>query len=46
MLGYESGNGLGFEGGIKKFSLELNDVTDVNTNLEYDGIYLNGYYHF
>ena len=46
MLGYESGNGLGFEGGIKKFSLELNDVTNVNTNLEYDGIYLNGYYHF
>jgi outer membrane protein len=46
MLGYESGTGLGIEGGIKKFSLELNDVTDINTNLEYDGIYLNGYYHF
>ena len=46
MLGYESGNGLGIEGGIKKFSLELNDVTDVNTNLEYDGFYLNGYYLF
>jgi len=46
MLGFESDSGLGFEGGIKKFSLELNDVTDVNTNLEYDGIYLNGYYHF
>jgi len=46
MLGYESDSGLGFEGGIKKFSLELNDVTDVNTDLEYDGIYLNGYYRF
>jgi len=46
MLGYESEGGLGFEGGIKKFSLELNDVTDVNANVEYDGIYLNGYYHF
>jgi len=46
MLGYEADSGLGFEGGIKKFSLELNDVTDINTNLEYDGIYLNGYYHF
>ena len=46
MLGYESDSGLGIEGGIRKFSLELNDVTDVNTNLEYDGIYLNGYYHF
>jgi len=46
MLGYESDSGLGFEGGYKKFSLELNDVTDINADLEYDGIYLNGYYHF
>ncbi|MEE8366538.1 MAG: TIGR04219 family outer membrane beta-barrel protein, partial [Gammaproteobacteria bacterium] len=46
MLGYESDSGLGFEGGIKKFSLELNDVNNLNTNLEYDGIYLNGYIHF
>jgi outer membrane protein len=46
MLGYESDSGLGFEGGYKKFSLELNDVTDINTDLEYDGIYLNGYYRF
>ena len=46
MLGYESGTGLGLEGGIKKFSLELDDVNNLNTNLEYDGIYLNGYLHF
>ncbi len=46
MLGYESDSGLGFEGGYKKFSLEINDVTDVNADLEYDGIYLNGYYNF
>ena len=46
MLGYASDRGLGIEGGIKKFSLELNDITDANTNLEFDGIYLNGYYHF
>jgi len=46
MLGYESGSGLGIEGGIKKFSLELDDVNNLNTNLEYDGIYLNGYFHF
>ena len=46
MLGYESDSGLGFEGGYKKFSLELNDVTDINADLEYDGIYLNGYFHF
>jgi outer membrane protein len=46
MLGFESDSGLGFEGGIKKFSLEINDVTDINADLEYDGIYLNGYYNF
>ena len=46
MLGYQSNSGLGFEGGYKKFSLEINDVTDVNADLEYDGIYLNGYYNF
>jgi outer membrane protein len=46
MLGYESGSGLGLEGGIKKFSLELEDVNNLNSNLEYDGIYLNGYIHF
>ena len=46
MLGYESGSGLGIEGGIKKFSLELDDINNINTDLEYDGIYLNGYLHF
>ncbi len=46
MLGYESDSGLGFEGGIKKFSLEINDVTDINADLEYDGVYLNGYFRF
>jgi len=46
MLGYESGSGLGIEGGIKKFSLELEDINNINTDLEYDGIYLNGYFRF
>jgi len=46
MLGFESDSGLGIEGGIKKFSLEINDVTDINADLEYDGFYLNGYYRF
>jgi len=46
MLGYESGSGLGIEGGIKKFSLELDDINNLNADLEYDGIYLNGYLHF
>jgi len=34
MLGYESGNGLGMEGGIKYFSLELDDVNNLDTNLK------------
>ncbi len=46
MVGYESKIGLGIEGGIKTFSLELDDAADLNTNLEYDGVYLNGYFHF
>jgi len=46
MIGYESKLGLGIEGGIKSFNLELDDASNLNTNLEYDGIFLNGYYHF
>jgi outer membrane protein len=46
MLGYESGSGLGIEGGIKSFSVELNDSESLNTNLEYDGVFLNGYFNF
>jgi outer membrane protein len=45
-LGYESGSGLGVEGGLKTFSLELDDVDNLDTNLKYDGLYLNGYFHF
>jgi outer membrane protein len=46
MLGYESGTGLGIEGGIKSFSVELNDSDTLNTDLEYDGLFLNGYFNF
>ncbi len=45
-LGYESGSGLGIEGGVKTFSLELDDADDLDTNIEYDGAYINGYFHF
>ena len=45
-LGYESDNGLGFEGGLKSFSLELDDSDNLKNDLEYDGIFLNGYIHF
>ena len=46
MVGYESKSGLGIEGGIKSFNIELDDVNNLNTNLEYDGLYFNGYIHF
>ncbi|MDH3388702.1 MAG: TIGR04219 family outer membrane beta-barrel protein [Gammaproteobacteria bacterium] len=46
MLGYESGNGLGVEGGYKSFSLELDNANNLATDLEYDGLYLNGYFNF
>ncbi len=46
LLGYESGTGLGIEGGIKYFSLELNHADSLDTDLEYDGLFLNGYINF
>ncbi len=46
MLGYDTGNGIGVEGGYKRFSLELNDVNSLDTDLRYDGLYLNGYFNF
>ena len=45
-LGYESGSGLGIEGGVKTFSLDLDDADDLDTDIEYDGAYVNGYFHF
>lgn len=46
MLGYDSGNGIGVEGGFKYFSLDLDDVDQPDADLEYDRIYLNGYFNF
>jgi outer membrane protein len=46
MLGYESGTGLGIEGGFKYFSLDLDNVDEPDTDLEYDGVFLNGYINF
>jgi outer membrane protein len=45
-LGYASGNGIGIEGGIKSFAVQLNDTNNLNTDLEYDGLFVNGYYNF
>jgi len=46
LLGYQSGTGLGIEGGIKYFSLELNDADNLDNDFEYDGLFLNGYINF
>ncbi len=46
MLGYDSGSGLGVEGGYKSFSLNLDNSDSLDSNLEYDGLYLNGYFNF
>jgi len=46
MLGYQSDNGARVEGGVKIFSLDLNDSNDVDGNLEYDGLFINGYIPF
>jgi len=46
MMGYDSGNGLGVEGGFKYFSLDLDDVDSLENELEYDGVFLNGYFNF
>jgi len=46
LLGYKAENGLRVEGGIKIFSLDLNQSNDVDASLEYDGLFLNGYIPF
>ncbi len=46
MMGYESGTGLGIEGGYKYFSLDLDNAETADTELEYDGVFLNGYINF
>ena len=45
-LGYISKIGFGIEGGIKTFSVELDDADDLDTDLEYDGAFVNGFFNF
>ncbi len=45
-LGYESKIGFGIEGGIKTFSVELDDADDLDSDLEYDGAFVNGFFSF
>ncbi len=45
-LGYESKIGFGIEGGVRTFSLELDDADNLDSDLEYDGAFVNGFFHF
>lgn len=45
-LGYESDSGLGVEGGYKYYSLELDGRNNLDTDIKYDGLFLNGYINF
>ena len=46
LIGYESSIGLGIEGGLKTFSIDLDNADNIDTNVEYEGLYLNGFFHF
>ncbi|MFT7495898.1 MAG: outer membrane protein, partial [Urechidicola sp.] len=46
LVGYESNIGLGIEGGVKTFSLDLDNADNIDTNIDYEGLYLNGFFQF
>jgi len=46
MLGFENRAGLGIAGGIKSFSLDLNNSNNTDTDLNYDALFVNGYLNF
>ena len=46
VLGYKSDIGFGIEGGIRSFGLEFDDVEDVDSNIEYEGAFINGFFRF
>ncbi len=45
-IGYESGIGFGVEGGYRTFTIKLADVSSIDTDITYDGVFINGFYHF
>lgn len=45
-VGYLSGIGLGIEGGLRTFSLELDDVDGLDSDIEYDGAYVHAFFRF
>ena len=45
-LGYESGIGLGVEGGYRVQKVKLDDVEDITADFQFSGAYLGVFYHF
>ena len=45
-LGYLSGIGLGIEGGVRTFSIELDDADGLDSDIEYDGAYVQAFFRF
>jgi hypothetical protein len=46
LIGYESSIGLGIEVSVKAFSVDLDNADNIDTNIAYEGLYLNGFFHF
>ncbi len=46
IIGYESEIGLGIEGGIRTFNMELEDEDNFNTDMKFDGVFVNATFHF
>lgn len=45
-VGYLSGIGLGIEGGFRTFSLELDDADGLDSDIEYEGAYVQAFFRF
>lgn len=46
VLGYETSIGLGLEGGLRTFNVEVDDNDELNSDLEFDGVFINATFHF
>lgn len=45
-LGYETGIGLGVEGGLRTITLNIDDVDDLGIDMDFTGIFVGAFYHF
>ena len=45
-VGYETSVGLGIEGGVRTFSLEVDDANDLSADLDFEGAFVHVTFHF